>query len=104
MTTILIDPLTREQVRAFLPIAITRTLNSYKQFMEKAELTTDHNAKEFSAHHAACKTAISHLELLLKLAQWANLDRKNITTSDDCEFMIEQAISNIQAFENKEKN
>ena len=29
--------------------------------------------KKFAEHHSACKVAIAHIELLIKLARWADL-------------------------------
>lgn len=61
---------TRAQIANTLPHAIEKALASYHEFYD--QMTPD-NAKDFSAHHGACKTAIAHIELLLKLAKWADL-------------------------------
>jgi len=61
---------TRLQIARFLPDAIARALSSYHEFSQR-EVPKD--AKEFSAHHSACKVAIAHIELLIKLARWADL-------------------------------
>lgn len=60
----------REKIAECLPNAIDCAIRSYRQFYEAENIET---AKEFSAHHTACKTAIAHIELLLKLAEWANI-------------------------------
>ena len=65
----------RAQIAEFLPEAIRKALTSYKQFME--EQTVGTKAKDFKEHHMACKVAISHIDLLLKLAQWADLPDKS---------------------------
>ncbi|MBU6234528.1 MAG: hypothetical protein KGQ41_01675 [Alphaproteobacteria bacterium] len=65
---------TRAKVAQSLPDAIDHAMQSYRLFSNQ-NVSTD--AKEFSAHHAACKTAIAHIELLLKLAAWAKLPDKN---------------------------
>ena len=65
-----IDPKTQRQIVDFLPSAISKTLQSYEGFILSEEVG---DAKEFTAHHNACKVAISHLELLLKLASWAEI-------------------------------
>lgn len=65
-----IDIQTRQQVAVFLPLAITKTLKSYDDFMA---VKITEKAKDFLTHHNACKAAISHLELLLKLAEWAHI-------------------------------
>ncbi len=61
---------TKRQIAAFLPDAILRALNSYHLFSQQS---VPEEAKEFSAHHNACKIAIAHIELLIKLARWADL-------------------------------
>jgi hypothetical protein len=61
---------TRARIAAFLPDAIAKALTSYQLFLEEG---AHNDAKEFKAHHDACKVAIAHLELLIKLAQWADL-------------------------------
>lgn len=60
----------RMRLARFLPDAIARALNSYHSFSQ-AEVPND--PKEFAAHHNACKVAIAHIELLIKLAREANL-------------------------------
>lgn len=70
MTEDKIKTLTRQNVAGFLPDAISKALDSYYIFMDQ-EVPED--AKGFSAHHGACKVAIAHVELLLKLAKWAEL-------------------------------
>lgn len=61
---------TRARIAAFLPDAIAKALTSYQLFLDEGAHS---DAKEFKAHHDACKTAIAHVELLIKLAQWADL-------------------------------
>ncbi len=61
---------TRKQIAEFLPDAITTALCSYQTFSEREEIE---EPKAFKAHHDACKVAIAHIELLIKLAQWADL-------------------------------
>lgn len=65
-----IEQETRAQIAGFLPRAIATALASYDLFLGR---DVPENAKEFKAHHDACKVAIAHIELLIKLAQWADL-------------------------------
>lgn len=65
-----IEEQTRQQIAAFLPDAIALALTSYHRFSRQEP---GEGAKEFSAHHSACKVAIAHIELLIKLARWADL-------------------------------
>ncbi|MCF8495852.1 MAG: hypothetical protein K9G62_04200 [Alphaproteobacteria bacterium] len=58
---------TRKQITKFLPQAIEMAIDSYRVFSKKG---VEKEGKDFKAHHEACKVAIAHLELLLKLAQW----------------------------------
>ena len=69
--TVKIEEATREQVAVFLPEAIRKTIDSYHAFME-GEIES--GGKKFAEHHSAGKVAISHLQLLLKLAQWADVE------------------------------
>jgi len=62
---------TRVKIAKYLPDAIECALVSYRQFYDQS---TFENAKDFAAHHAACKAAIAHVELLLKLARWAEIE------------------------------
>lgn len=65
-----IEDASRIQIARFLPDAIAKALTSYHRFAT-GDVSTD--TREFSAHHTACKVAIAHIELLLKLARWADL-------------------------------
>ncbi len=62
---------------AFLPDALLNALASYERF---ARQTIPDEAREFTAHHSACKVAISHIELLIKLSE-----RVIENTQDDAE-------------------
>lgn len=61
----------KKSIAEFVPAAIKRAFESY---MSYSEIVRDHKEyKDFSGHHSACKVAISHIELLLKLAKWAEV-------------------------------
>lgn len=82
---------TRAQVAEFLPDAIDRALHSYRAFMAG---NVPDDAKGFSAHHTACKVAIAHVDLLLKLARWAELPDARVLDADACaklDHMIQSA-------------
>ena len=53
-----------------LPEDIKRVRNAYRRAAQQAALLRD--AKDFSAHQAACKAGLSHLESLIKLLRWAS--------------------------------
>ncbi|QQG36012.1 MAG: hypothetical protein HYS17_11005 [Micavibrio aeruginosavorus] len=65
-----IEQQSRARIAAFLPDAIRMALNSYQKFSHEIHGGDD---KSFKEHHMACKVAISHIDLLLKLARWADL-------------------------------
>jgi hypothetical protein len=65
-----IEEASRVQIARFLPDAIAAALTSYHRFMEQQ---IPQEAQEFGKHHTACKVAVAHIELLLKLARWADL-------------------------------
>lgn len=65
-----IEDKTKHDIAVFLPDAIAQALKSYYRFSQQS---APEEAKEFSAHHNACKVAIAHIELLIKLARWADL-------------------------------
>ena len=80
MTTQIEDE-SREQIAGFLPEAIRKALTSYKKFMEEEKVEI--KAKDFKEHHSACKVAISHIDLLLKLARWADLPDATVQGQND---------------------
>lgn len=66
-----IEESTRRQVAAWLPGALEKTLESYHAFVGQNVLIT---SKEFLEHHKAGQVAVAHINLLLKLAQWADIE------------------------------
>ena len=81
-----IEDASRGQIAGFLPDAIARALTSYQAFSERNAMQGDDEdsaAKNFSSHHSACKVAIAHIELLLKLARWADLPHVAAGTHND---------------------
>lgn len=78
---------TLEDVRGLLsqalPALIQSTAQSYEAF---TTMEVPEDAKGFAAHHAACKAALSHVELLTKLARWAeNLEEVACATLSEDE-------------------
>ncbi len=72
-----IQETTCTQITKFLPNALGHAITTYQRFVEcfdknPEEKPEDGNhlddAKIFKARHDACKVAIAHIELLLKLA------------------------------------
>lgn len=71
----LVDDKTRQKIANFLPEALSTALQSYHSF---SRTDFGESKKDFSDHHNACKIAIAHIELLLKLAQYAHLPDDNV--------------------------
>lgn len=88
----------REQIATFLPDAIAKALTSYHRF---ADSSIPDDPKGFSAHHGACKVAIAHVELLLKLARWADLpdaDSVDQNTQVILTAMMEEAHKKLEEY------
>lgn len=94
-----IEQATRARVAEFLPRAIEKTLEAYREFSEQHH--DNEKSKEFSAHHTACKVAIAHLELLLKLARWADLENSDTEHSKKFHKILEEAQAEITRYEEK---
>ncbi len=92
MTQDQIKALTRQNVGEFLPDAISKALDSYYVFMDQA---VPDDAKGFAAHHSACKVAIAHVELLLKLAKWAELPEEK-TDNQQVQYDLAAMMANAE--------
>lgn len=94
-----IEDATRVQVALFLPAAIEKALDSYHAFSDQ-DIPDD--AKGFSAHHGACKVAIAHVELLLKLARWADIDSDSAGAVDQLAVMLSSAEEEVRRYHDEE--
>jgi len=97
-----IEDLSRMQIAGFLPEAIRTALNSYQHFSSK---TVSDEEKEFKDHHNACKVAISHIDLLLKLARWADLPDGDLADKNHQKVLvaaIEEAEIELKGYEEQE--
>ena len=70
----------KTRLRKTLPEKISEVIDSYENFSEQP---VPDDAKGFSAHHSACKSAVIHAETLLKLAEWT--DEKSASEEMDGE-------------------
>ncbi|PCI55955.1 MAG: hypothetical protein COB36_03940 [Alphaproteobacteria bacterium] len=68
---------TRARIAKFLPKALARAIASYQLFSEQKPKQDSAN---FKKHQEACKVAIAHIELLVKLAKRTALSE---TASDN---------------------
>ena len=90
-------------VRKQLPQQLESALNSYGTF---ARSPPPEDAKGFASYHSACKSALSHIDQLLKLAQWIE-DKETNTSSpltersetDDLLTRAHQAVAIIEDFD-----
>lgn len=87
----------RERVAIFLPDALARALNSYHAFSGE-NVPTD--IKAFKEYHNACKVAIAHIDLLIKLARWADLPSAD-DGHDDLAAMVKNAESELADYHEK---
>lgn len=71
----LLETAMREKIACHLPDAFEAAIKSYREFYDQP---APDDAKSFAAHHAACKAAIAHLQLLIKLANWVENDAAGI--------------------------
>lgn len=72
MTDIKLEDATRKQVAEFLPCALSRAILSYKGFIETDADIDD--SKKYAEAQKAGRVAVAHIHLLLKLAEWAEMD------------------------------
>lgn len=97
-----IEDASRTQIADFLPDAIRSALTSYQKFSNKK---VSDEEKEFKDHHNACKVAISHIDLLLKLARWADLPDDDLADKNNQRVLvaaIEEAENELKGYEEQE--
>lgn len=101
-----IEEMTRQQIAAFLPEAIKLAVKSYREFMQKGPEVKkgegQDNPKNFVEHHKSAKVAISHIELLIKLARWADLPDCQVEGDEEARYLaslMETAETEVQAYQ-----
>lgn len=86
---------TQLYLETFLPTALSKAMKSYEDFSKQDKNHLEDSV--FLEHHKACKAAISHVELLLKLAKSIEQpDQKN----PYLEGMVQQAKENLKKHQN----
>jgi len=95
-----IEDETRARIAEFLPGAIAKTLGSYEKFSGQ---DAPFEAKEFTAHHNACKVAIAHIELLIKLARWADIPLEGRGCDKQLASIIQAAQVEVNKYEGNVK-
>ena len=105
-----IENQTRQQIAEFLPEAIELAIKSYKKFMRDGPKEIIENSKKtisgnaFTDHHKSAKIAISHIELLIKLAKWADLPDQEIIGEKGAQYLqslMVKAEAEIDAYEDE---
>ena len=93
-TTKNIEDATRDQVAQILPGTISKTLESYEMFVR--DMKEGNDTKNFHDAHRAAKVAIAHIELLIKLARWADLPEKDAaSTHTELAGLLERAYEDV---------
>ena len=69
----------RQRLKDALPERIGKAMTDYDAF-HLGDPPAD--AKGFAAHHAACRAALAHIDMLTKLLVWANGDEEAPDPSD----------------------
>ncbi|MCE2510396.1 MAG: hypothetical protein J4G10_05400 [Alphaproteobacteria bacterium] len=79
----------RKRVHAVLPSLMEKALSGYRHF---ATEPPPQDPKGFAAHHVACKAALAHMELLIRLARWAETEgHGDETGGEDVSKLIAEA-------------
>ncbi len=79
----------RTQVLAMLPGLMGKAMTSYRRF---AAAQQPKDPKGFATHHAACRAALAHMELLIRLARWAETNEVgNEESNEDVTKLIAEA-------------
>lgn len=80
----------KANLKKTLPQKISEVIESYENF---AEQPAPVDAKGFSAHHSACKSAVVHAETLLKLARWTEDEPMSLPQNEnfDISSILEEA-------------
>jgi len=76
-----------------MPVFLSKAADEYKEF---TTTLTSNDVKSFVAYQAACRTALTHLQLLIKIAAWAEQAMGDgIVSEDDSD--IDQLILEARA-------
>ncbi|CAA7613097.1 conserved hypothetical protein [Candidatus Terasakiella magnetica] len=78
----------RQRLAAVLPGRVDAALAGYEDFTGSVPPS---DAKGFAAWHAAAKAALAHMEVLVKLARWAEGRPEMVREDDGVERMLAQA-------------
>lgn len=91
----------RKRLKKTLPEKISEVIASYENFSEQP---VPDDAKGFSAHHSACKSAVVHAETLLKLARWTE-DEKTLPQQENIlgiDSLLQEARNELEETEDED--
>lgn len=89
----------RRRLKAALPGRIEDALAGYERF---AAAAPPEDAKGFTAWHGAAKAALAHVDLLLKLARWAEGKGDDPGAEDGLDRLLAQARAALTSLEEDE--
>jgi hypothetical protein len=81
-------PALRLQLIALLPRAMACAIASYQEFSAQ---TAPEDAKQYIAHHNACRAALAHVDYLSKLAKWVTTSHPHHDDAQDLQPLIQKA-------------
>ncbi|MCB1782376.1 MAG: hypothetical protein KDI13_00120 [Alphaproteobacteria bacterium] len=90
----------RKRIAEFLPKALETAVASYKTFSDKQSHEGD--PVKFKAYHDACKVALAHIELLMKLVKLADLPEPHLSSEirqEELRSLIEAAHGDTKGFD-----
>lgn len=70
----------QKAVEGMLPDALAKAIKAYQALAGKSDIGDDLKAHQL--HQAGCKAALQHIELLLKLANTADISTPNLQHND----------------------
>ncbi len=92
----------KNKLKKTLPEKISSVMQSYEDFSEQP---VPEDAKGFTAHHNACKSAVVHAETLLKLARWTADEETAapvLAGSDNLDRLLEEAEAENDRYQDEE--
>lgn len=79
----------RAHIRALIAPVLERMAEEYRIFAESDPDEKD--AKRFAARHAAGRAALAHIDLLLRLARWAEAKGSSDETDSETQSLLRDA-------------
>jgi hypothetical protein len=93
-------PSLKQELNTFLPARICEVMNSYDAFAA-SDIPAD--AKGFATYHGACKAALAHVEVLLKIAKWSEESANQGNPSGSIAELLAEAKEALNSMEDEEE-